>query len=279
MHVSVADTLGVPPPRGLRWPTLFSVALVFAVFLMPFPVASVWLQSGYSDRTVLVDSLSTAFVQQWNSGSGTIGPELAGPVDFWARFHLVKATLAVALLVALAPLGSRTWALYLGAATTARRIVTGAFLSLEALVAVIALVLAVANVQGAFAPLSSALGLIPVGTPDPALAPAVGQVRRGLADGASDPALELLVHDFSTYHLAMAGLGAVVTVALLIGAVVLWRRRTRITAGQQRGRHLLTTSVVALVMLSLFFALVTAANVSTVAHPAPALLGFFEGGG
>jgi hypothetical protein len=55
--------------------------------------------------------------------------------------------------------------------------------------------------------------------PEPAFAQAVAKIRAGGADG---PALELLVHDFTTYHLAM---GAVVTADLVIGAVMLWRRR------------------------------------------------------
>jgi nitrate reductase gamma subunit len=116
------------------------------------------------------------------------------------------------------------------------------------------------------------------------LAQAVTQIRRGLAGGAHDPVLELLVHDFTTYHLAMAGLGAAVTVALLIGAVVLWRRHPRFTSREsaQRshgGRLLVAMGTAAMVTLALLFAVVTAGNVSTVAQPAPALLGFFEGGG
>ncbi len=283
MPLSTDLTAPFPPPRSLRWPIVLTVALVLAVFLTPFPLAAAWLHSGHSDRgysdlTVLVDSLSTAFVHHWKADSGAIGADLAVPVDFWARFHIVKAALAAALLVVMAPLGSRTWALYLRAGTTANRILAGALLALEALIAVIALLVVVANTQGAIAPLSSALGLLPVGTREPVLAQAVTQIREGLAAGAQNPALTLLVDDFTAYHLAMAGLGVVVTVALLIGAVTLWRRRSRLTAGSQRGRHLLAVGVAATVTLSLFFAVVTAGNVSTVVHPAPALLGFFEGG-
>ncbi len=40
------------------------------------------------------------------------------------------------------------------------------------------------GLQGAIAPLSSALGLLPLHTPDPALAATIKQVRRGLASGA-----------------------------------------------------------------------------------------------
>ena len=44
-----------------------------------------------------------------------------------------------------------------------------------------------------------------------------------------------------------------------------------------RPSHTLTG--LAKLLNSAFFAVVTAANLSTSAHPAPALLGFFEGGG
>ncbi len=277
MSVSIAEPRRVPEPRTLLRPIVCTVALLVAVFVAPFPVASAWSDGGYPSRAALVDSLSAAFVHYWDAGSGVIGPDLALPVDFWARFHVVKAALAAILLVALARLGSRTWVVYTRAATATRRLLAGVLVGMAAL-ALLALLVLVANVQGAIAPLSSALGLLPMGRPDPALAGTITQVRDGLAGEARSPALGTLVHDFTAYHIAMAGLGAVVTAGLLATAVLLWRRRARMSAGR-RGRHLTATAVVAVMASSAFFGVVTAANLSTVADPAPALLGFFQGGG
>jgi hypothetical protein len=75
----------------------------------------------------------------------------------------------------------------------------------------------------------------------------------------------------------MAALGAAAAVALLGGAVVLWRRRSRMPA-RHAGRGLLLLAVVALVASAMLFGVVAAGNVSTVAHPVPALAGFFAGG-
>ncbi len=79
--------------------------------------------------------------------------------------------------------------------------------------------------------------------PDPALAETITQVRRDLASDARPPVLEALVHDLTVYHLTMAGLGAVVTVGLLVTAILLWRRRARRSVAPQRGRHLQVTAV------------------------------------
>ena len=69
----------------------------------------------------------------------------------------------------------------------------------------------------------------------------------------------------------------VVTVALTAAVVVVWRRRRRTPRPQRSERRLLAMATIALVPMLAFFALVTVANASTVARPAPALLGFFEG--
>jgi hypothetical protein len=148
----------------------------------------------------------------------------------------------------------------------------------EAPTAVAGLLLFMANVQQAVAPLSSALGLLPIGTPDPVLAETITQVRRDLRSGARNPALELLVRDFVVYHLVMVYLAPVVTLGLVLAAVLLWRTRSRMSGAHHPGRGILTIAVVAAGASSVFFAVVTAANVSVVADPVPALLALFEGG-
>ncbi len=254
------------------------MALLAAVFLAPFPMASMWPGGGYPSRAALVDSLTSGFLRYWDAGTGSINPGLALPLDFWARFHIVKAVLAAVLLLVLVLLGSRTWKVYTRAVGVRRRFLAGALLGMEMPLALVALLVLVANIQGVVAPFSSALGLLPVGKPGHALAGTITQVRRSLASGASGPATETLVHDFTVYHVAMAGLGAAVCVALLAAAVLLWRRRARICGEPRRARRLLATVVVALAASAAFFGVVTVANLSTVARPAPALLGFFEGG-
>jgi hypothetical protein len=277
VSASITRSRGGPSPSGIRWPIVWTVALALGVVFAPFPMASVWSGGGYPDRAALVDSLSSAVVHFWDASTGVTGADLADPVSFWARFHVVKALLAAMLLVALALLGSRAWSAYTRAATTGRRLALGACVVVVGSLALLALVVTVANLQGAIAPLSSALGLLPFAEPDAALAQTVEQVRQGLASGTRNPALEALVNDFTVYHLAMAALAAAATVGLLATAVHLWRRRAKMSTA--RGRGLLLFGVVLTLTSAAFFAVVTAGNLSTVANPVPALLSFFAGGG
>lgn len=262
--------------QALLWPGGLSVVLVLALWLVPFPAASAWVEGGYASQAALVDALSSAFVRFWGSGSGEVGPDLAAPLDFWMWFHLIKAALAAALLLVLAHLGSRVWAAYTQAATAASRMVVGALALTTGMAATIALVVLVANVQGSIAPMTSAWGLLPVGSPT--LDPTFAEVRQALAAETSNPALEVLVRDFTRYHQAMAALGGLTAVGLLAAAVAFWRRRSRQVAPPRRGRHLLAAASLAGVLLSGFFAVVAAANVSTSARPIPALMTFFAGG-
>ena len=273
------DSRRVAQPQALYGPIVVAVALVLALFLVPFPAASLWADVGYRSRAALVDALSSAFVHFWDAGSSDIGPDLSSPVDFWMRFHVVKAALAAVLIVALAHLGSRTWAAYAAAATLARTVVAGALATATGLVALFALLALVANLQGVMAPLSSALGLLPMRAPDPSLAETLAQVRHDLVADPTSPALEALVHDFTVYHAAMAGLAALTSAGLAATAVIVWRRRSRLTPGPRQSRRLLAAAAVAAVALSGFFVVITAANISTSLRPAPGLLGFLEGGG
>jgi predicted secreted protein len=76
----------------------------------------------------------------------------------------------------------------------------------------------------------------------------------------------------------MAWLGAAVTLALLATAVIIGRRCAAAPSPERARRSLLLLTLVAMVALAAFFGVVTAANISTAAQPAPALLAFFEGG-
>ncbi len=279
MTVSITKPGRAPASPRLLWPILVAGALTVAVVVAPFRLASVWLDGVYPDRAAVVESLSAAVVRFWSADATATGPDLALPVAFWWRFHLIKAVLAALLLVMMVVLGSRTWGAYTRTTTAGRRAVVGALAAAEGVLALLALLVTVANLQGVVAPLSSALGLLPLGAPEPALAQTTDEIRQALGAGTPGPALQALVADFTRYHVAMAVLGTLVTVGLLAAAVALWRRRAGVPDAQPRGRGLLAVAAVAVLVTAAFFAVVTAGNVSTVADPAPALLAFFEGAG
>ena len=147
------------------WLTVGTVALLVGVFLAPFRVASIWAGGDYGNVNELRDAVRSGFVDFWSAGQSAIGPAMSGPVDFWAKFHIVKAVLAAALLVSTLLLGSRIGRAYLRAASLPRRLLLGVVGMADAAVAALALVILVANVQGAVAPLSSLLGLMPISSP------------------------------------------------------------------------------------------------------------------
>jgi hypothetical protein len=248
------------------------------VFVLPFRLAAIGPGGGFGGVTELRDTVTSGFVHLWSAGTGEISPDLATAADFWARFHVVKAALAAALLAVLVALWPRILSRVTRAATVSQWLAATAASAVSAVATVLALLVVVANVQGAVAPLSSVLGFLPVSGSDPALVAATAEARHALAAGQSAPALDVLVAHFEAYHVAMAWLGGAVTVGLLVGAVLLWRRRARVSRTDRRLRWLLLATAGATLALAAFFGVVTAANVSTALHPAPALLGFLQGG-
>ena len=279
-----------PAPTGSRAlvrPAAGVLVALAAVALLPFPAASLWPGGGYPDVTALGAALARGLAHWWRSGALDAGPDLDAAVAFWARFHVVKALLSAVLLVLLVRLGRRTWHEYrqaTGRGRRARLAVAGAAASP---LLVLAVLLVAATVQGALAPLSSALGLLPVGrigtgaaADAGGLAGTVREIRLALQapDASVPPALTRLVGDFATYHAVMVGVGTVVTLGLAVAAVRVWRRRRGVDAEPWRLRGPRLVTAASVLGLAAAFAVVTAANFSTYLHPAPALLGFFEGG-
>ncbi|HET7821411.1 MAG TPA: hypothetical protein VFL10_07780 [Ornithinibacter sp.] len=264
-------------PRHLAALTATTALLVSLVALAPFPLASALSGGRYGDLTALRAGVTNGFVQLWATGDGRLG-ELSATAEFWSRFHVVKATLSTVLLVVLCILLGRVWRASTDAGSRARRWGL-AMLGLGASgLAVVSLLVVVANLQGAVAPLSSVLGVLSFADPGGRLEPAVEQARQVVASGASTPAAEVLHADFVRYHAVMAVLGTAVTLALIRGAVVLWRRRTRTDRAERSWRRVLAAGGAGLLLLAGAFALVTAANISTALHPSAALLGFLSGG-
>ncbi len=255
-----------------------AVLLCAGVLLLPFPVASAWSGGAYPELGSLQEAVSSGLVRFWSAGGDQFGAPLGSTAEFWARFHIVKAGLAAVLLLVLVLLAARVWRASAYAAGRGRRWA----LTLVGLVTIpltlLALVVLVANIQGAIAPLSSVLGVLPLAAPKGQLAGTLDQIRHNLAAGGRSPAKDALLHDFVVYHVAMVAIGGAVTVALLVTALLIWRRRSRVPAEDRRWRRLLIAASASLVMLSALFAITAAANLGTAANPAPALLGFFGGG-
>ncbi|MFM9443316.1 hypothetical protein [Streptomyces acidiscabies] len=220
--------------------------------------------------------MKEGFVRYWAAGSGDYSSEMGGVVEYWFRFHVAKALIASALLGVLVALGVVVWRAFLrsegvrrGGLAVAGVCVTG--------VGLLSLVVAAANVQGAVAPFTSALTMVPVGTRGGELGGTLDQVRAQLAtdpDSASpSPALAEMISDNARYHVSMVVIAGVVAVGLAAVSVVLWRRFAG--AGDRRERRLLGVFGGLGTVLAVAALVVGVANVTVAADSARGLAGFF----
>ncbi|MFJ8045495.1 hypothetical protein ACIRBX_33805 [Kitasatospora sp. NPDC096147] len=292
------------PGRAVAVLTANAVVLGTAFVLAPARLAAIGSGGGLSERQGLARALGPAFAAYWESGGRAFPPDLARVVDYWARYHVVKAVLAAALLLVLAALVGRLRKAFLrpdgpgpglGRGRRAGWAAAGVLAGGAALAALAAVM---ANIQGAAAPFSSLLPMLTsdgatraagaTGTPD-RIAGVTEQIRQGLAHypgtGSREPgaaALRTMVEDFGHYHAVLAVTAAVVAVGLAGLSVLSWRRLgTAGAAGDDdhRRRVRRTAAVLGTLLgvLAVGTAVVAAANTGTASNPAPALLAFWEG--
>ena len=270
------------PGRILALLVALTAALGAAFVYAPRLVAASTPGGGFSDQRTLIASLRDAFVGYWASGSGGFAPPMRRIIDYWFRYHVAKAVIAALLLgvlVTLAVVPGRTY-LRTGFGAWGRSAI-GAAWGFAAMLALVSVALVAANIQGAVAPFSSLLSMLPAAKPDPRFTATVSQVRQGLAhysdaQSRTSPALRGMVDDFALYHAAVVVVLAVVALVLAGLSALAWRRFAG-SGGDRPARRAFAACGVASVAVLLVVIVVAGANVTTVAAPAPALLASFQG--
>ncbi len=263
------------PRLSPRFPIIISstVLLVVAFFLLPGTVARVWATEDGITTGVLAETLGTAFSPWWSSAAAPLTPDMEAVVSFWRVFHVTKALIAGALVIALLLTAQHVWKAYARADGRAARAGIALLGMVGAPLAPLMLLVVMANVQGAIAPLSSVMGLLPMD----GSVPEVAQVREHFAAGTTTPVLDALISDFRTYHVAMVVI-AVIAAAIVVAAdIALWIRWSRIPREDVRLRRVTAIGAAAMATLVPLLLLVMVLNVSTVGDTAPALAAFFEG--
>ncbi|MFD7427346.1 hypothetical protein ACFV6Z_09855 [Streptomyces sp. NPDC059818] len=262
-----------------------AVALGLAFVLAPGPVAGSMPGGGYGGRRGLDARLSAYFVDYWRSGERSFPPALRGVVDYWSRYHVVKAVVAAVLLAVLIALGALLWKAFLrgGALTAGSRAALASAGVVVTALALFSLALAVANIQGAVAPFSSLMSMLPVHASHGELADVLDRIRQQLAGypdagGATAPPLRVMVSDFGRYHAVVAVAATVVALALAALSALSWRRFAGTAASDRRTRRVLRSAGLLSALSAAAVLVIAAANTATTADPAPALLAFFEGG-
>ena len=250
------------------------VAVLIAAFVLaPATVAANRSTADLTDQGRLIRAFRRAFVGYWASGDRAFDPATQRVVDYWFRYHVAKAALAAALVVALVALGVLIWRAFLPARGVRAGALAAGGVAVTGL-AVLSLAAVLANIHGLAAPFGSLLPML-FGGSDAALTGTLTQVRQQLAAGHHPPALDVITGDYVRFHAVMAVEGSIVVIALIALTVLLWWRFRRSTG---RARAVLAAYGVFTPLLSLALAVVVLANATTAAHPQPGLEGFFAGG-
>ncbi|WP_416966667.1 hypothetical protein [Streptomyces sp. 4F14] len=263
----------VPPPRA-RVLVPLAAFLVPAVWFGPHLLAADGSQGGFADQGTLVGAVKEGFVRYWAAGSGDYSAEMGGVVDYWFRFHVAKAVLASVLLVVLVALGVVVWRAFLRSEGVRRGGLAVAGAGVTGL-GLLSLVVAAANVQGAVAPFTSVLTMLPTGARGGELAGTLDQVRGELAahPDSAPPALAAMISDNARYHVTMAVIAGVVAAGLVVASVVLWRRFAG--TADRRTRRVLGAFGGLGAVLAVMVLVVGAANVTVAADSARGLTDFF----
>lgn len=253
-------------------PLLFSALLIAAFVIVP-PLAMPVNRSGGA-----LPTRAQEMVTVWMTGGGAeLPPALQHFVDGWRDYHLAKATLAAAALVSLGRVArgaGRRWAVggrAYGQAVTV--VVAGGLAFFAALVVM-------ANLQGALAPLASAVSLLPPANGDASYAATLAQVSTQVSVGHPTGAAAVVLTDFAFFHLVLAVLMWLLAIGLGTIAFRLARRRLRTgraevaTAREKRLLTMLSAMAVATALVAL---VVAAANLSTAGDPGPGLTAYLDG--
>lgn len=259
-----------PPRAGRRQRLLLPAALVLTPATVLVPIALLALR-GHPSEASLVAAAGSAVAGADLSGPVAGSPALADLVALWGWFHLAKAVLAGLLVVTLVGVasGMRHRAVAAGPAERRwpARVAEAGVLGWLLL----ALTVLLANVQGAVAPLASVASLLPPGRGAGELGAVVDDLRRSVSAQPLSPASGLasdLLGDFTLYH-------AVFAVLALATGIVLTTLAARGVVLRRQPTWLLRAAVLGVAGGG--FLLLAAANASTWAHPAPALVASLGG--
>ncbi len=257
---------------------ILTVLLAAGFVLAPRALAG----AGPTHEHSLSAAASQAFTAYWQSARRRYPPALADLVAFWRRYHLAKAGFAVALTIALCWLAHILWRSLLRAGRLRPAATTAAVVSGSAVTALAfgSVLVVMATIQGALAPFSSLVSLLPVGHGDPALTASAGQIQHDLGHQAlprTPTTLGAIIDDFQRYHAVLAAQAAILAVVLIALSTLMWRRAPTAGRAVPRAKPLLRLLATAFTLLTAIVLVVGAANVSTALNPDPALRLFFGG--
>lgn len=260
-------------------------SIAVAVAIAALGVAFVWVPArvvggATVSRPVLRRSTADAVAAYWHSGRAAWTDEIRDLIDQWRSYHLVKAVIAGAAVVLLAQVAVRSRRRASTGVHPMRRAVGAAATGTGLLLAVLVLI---ANIQGAAAPFASLLSVLPAPAANRSFAPTSGEIRDALAQRATSghagaPALERMIDAFVDYHVVLAVLAGALAVSAAVVVVrgLARRQRSAGAAASTARRGLVALTGPALVCVAA--GVLCLANVSTALRPVPVLRDAFAAG-
>lgn len=261
MHSSTSSIERDDVARTKNWSFVVTLGAIVGFVSLPSRIVG----GATVDPGRLTRSASSAVTGYWIADTRSFTTDLDQLVADWRWYHAVKAVMAV--IVAASAI--RFVVLQRRRATVAvhhRRI--GGRISTAAMTAVagVAVLLAMANIQGTFSPFASLLSLLPAGSDGGSFATTSAQIEQALAQGGSrPPAVDAMLADFGRYHAVLAAMAVLVCIGLVALALGAFRRRStgRLWPLVGYGAPCAVLAVIAL------------ANVTNALHPADGLHAFF----
>lgn len=241
--------------------------LLVGVALVPWRVAELLTGMQWQGPAQVADAVRSGLVTDWTrqvSVPGEGSSALADAAAFWRWFHIAKAALAAVLLAATGAAVVVTWDARRAQRHTWKRLGLAAATVAGSALFAVSLLVVIANIQGAVAPLSSVLSFLSTGHGDGEFVSVILALRENVAGAELSNTAQVIVRDFSVYH---------ATVAVLLGATTLAAACAVWICA--RGRQWL--AVGSLVAMVLVFGLLTFANTGTALHPVPAFTSFLVG--
>jgi hypothetical protein len=193
---------------------------------------------------------------------------------------VAKAVIAALLLGVLVTLALLLWKTYSHASLAApgKAAIVAAW-SIAATLALSSAAVVAANIQGAVAPFSSLMSMLPAAKPDAPFTATLHEVKQGLthySSANSRAPLNEMVDDFTLYHATLVAVATILALVLIAVSVSAWRRFGRVK-GDRMARRAYAAFAIASVAASLLVIVIAVADLTTVANPAPALLAAFQG--
>lgn len=269
-------------PRLHSWRVITGLTIAVGALIASFNTVPFAVLSGrfgaFQSPGALEDAVARGLDELWLSGRPHLPAVLIELAAYSRAWHIIKIVICVLLVAALVMLAIGVWQRYVGGATprTAGYAVAA---TVPSVLAPLAIVLLVANIQAAAVPLVALLPVLPEPGPAPVAQTSVDIITilsNAPATSANAPVLSLLVAQVERYHWALAASCAPIVIALSLLSVTLWRLAV-VRTGQARSRLMARVLTIVAVLATLVLLGVAGIAMHAALDPSQAVIDILGG--